>query len=142
MLCVPVLEDAEFRGLLFAACQIGSWRAPVTIASDVWDRGYLFLLVDSNGVCLMPPRNELQPSEASIPDEERSSNCGYPFRDLLGISRRDKLVSRVMENVIPLHQDDDVLPLGNDLSYYTVMTELKSARWKLAVSSPIKISTV
>jgi hypothetical protein len=140
MLCAPIVDTAlVFHGLLFAACQIGFWPLPIEIAKETWEKRYSFLLVDSNGVCLLPPRDEFKPRDVAIAGEASAANRGYEYAELLGLSRRDRLVTRVMENVVPIDQDDDVLPLSQDFTYYAVLAELKQARWKLAIASPIKL---
>lgn len=144
-LCIPILEETRFRGLLFSACQIGSWRLPLDAARRSHDQGLRILIVDSNGVCLLPSEPEIKP-EVSRQDEacaepgNTQRNIGFPFVRLLEHSRRDKLVSRIMENVIPLGQDDDVLTLAGDLKLYSVVTELYPSRWKVVVSRAVTLA--
>lgn len=142
-LCVPLTKDGGFAGLLFSACQIGFWRLPVDIAREIWDSsGNLSIfIIDSNGVCLLPPNDEIEIKQFGGAGgiESPEKNQGYLFSDLLKLSRRDKLVSRIMQNVVPIYQDDDILHLSPDLRYYTVVTELKPTRWKLAISRAIEV---
>lgn len=142
-LCVPLIKDGIFIGLLFSACQIGFWKTPCKIARKIWDsdKDLSVLLIDSNGVCLITPNDEfeLEKSSGAQNRENRDANFGYEFNKLLRLSRRDKLVSRIMQNVVPLYQDDDLLSLAGDLKYYTVVTELKSTRWKFGISDSIML---
>jgi len=143
-LCVPLMKDGIFIGLLFSACQIGFWETPCKIAREIWDseKDLSVLLIDSNGVCLITPNDEfkLEKSSGAQNKEDLDANFGYRFNKLLRLSRRDKLVSRIMQNVVPLYQDDDLLSLAGDLKYYTVVTELKSTRWKFGISNSIMLS--
>ena len=143
-LCVPLTKEETFVGLLFSACQIGFWKTPLKVAKDIWnsDKDLSVLLIDSNGVCLLPPNNEFltEKSSGARNKEKTEANIGYRFDKLLKISRRDNLVSRMMQNVVPLYQDDDVLSLASDLKYYTVVTELKPTRWKFGISRSIVLA--
>jgi hypothetical protein len=133
-----------FVGLLFSACQIGFWETPLKVARDIWnsDKDLSVLLIDSNGVCLLPPNEEFLIEKSSVTrnTENPEANIGYRFDKLLKLSRRDKLISRMMQNVIPLYQDDDILSLATDLKYYTVVTELKQTRWKFGISKSIVLA--
>jgi len=134
-ICFPIISDDNiFKGLLFSACQIGQWKTPVDSAKGIIAQKKSVILVDSNGICLLPPNEEfgyeISPGGKAI--EERT---GFLRDDLLVLSRRDKLVNRVMENLIPLGIDDDVLSLSNDLKYHSLVKEIPLTRWKLAISS-------
>ncbi|MBD3351304.1 MAG: hypothetical protein GF364_07435, partial [Candidatus Lokiarchaeota archaeon] len=100
-LCEPIIKKGSFDGLLFSAAQIGHWELPIDLAKEAWNTGLNILLVDSNGVCLLPPNNEIA---AAVHD----NSFGYFYNDLLAISRRDRLVKRIMENIVPLDEDDDI----------------------------------
>jgi len=143
-LCVPLTKEGRFVGLLFSACQIGFWETPLKVARDIWnlDKDLSVLLIDSNGVCLLPPNEEfsIEKSFGARNKEKPEANIGYRFDKLLKLSRRDKLISRMMQNVVPLYQDDDVLSLATDLKYYTVVTELKPACWKFGISKSIVLA--
>ncbi len=144
-ICHPLVRGSAFDGLLFAACQIGAWALPIEQAQAIWNKNLDVLLVDSNGVCLLPTQREMTAVPASssrLKDETglEPLNRGFPFQRLLNISRRDRLVTRIMENVVPLGQDDDVLTLSGDVRLYTVVTELRPSRWKLAVSKAVQLS--
>ena len=106
-ICYPILEGHIFKGLLFSACQIGQWTLPVTAAEPLQIDGKSVILVDSNGVCLFPPNKEFDFHKGETLSGE--SRIGYFMKDLLVISRLNKLVSRVIENLIPLGTDDDHL---------------------------------
>ncbi|HEX3126265.1 MAG TPA: SIR2 family protein [Thermoanaerobaculia bacterium] len=144
-LCLPLIDDKGFAGLLFSACQPGAWMTPLAAAKSIWmSRPSLsILVVDANGVAVIPPNGEFEPEESGVAlekGETRGQNFGFPYRKLLALSRRNKLIERIMENVIPLRQDDDVLPLGSDLRQYTVVTETPLGRWKIGISDSVFLS--
>jgi hypothetical protein len=141
MLCVPLVDESVvFRGLLFGACQIGAWEEPINLAHEAWGAGNSFLLIDSNGICLMPPKNEFDTRSSAPAGETAASNIGYEQQELLSLSRRDRLIARIMENVVPLDRDDDVLALAPDFAAYSVIAEINETRWKLAISSSIQLA--
>ena len=145
-LCVPLLQDGIFEGLLFSACQVGTWQLPLHSAQEHWAAGLEVLIIDSNGVCLMPPHKEIVPCPSTMPEAEAEPangrlNVGYPHERLVSLSRRDRLVSRLSENVVPLGQDDDVLPMAGDVKVYSVVSELRPARWKVAISKAVPVAT-
>jgi hypothetical protein len=137
-LCMPVLKNEQSIGLLFAAAQIGQWKTPYEKAKALWSRNRAFLLIDSNGVCLLPPRGEfpLAPPEKAFPNESPDANVGYMYSKLLELSRRDALIRHISKSIVPVTQDDDVLELSRDLSEFSVVSELQQTRWKIAVSLP------
>ena len=139
-LCQPLLRGGRFAGLIFSAAQIGQWQIPVKLAEEAWNKKRGFVLADSNGVCLIPAFGEFGPS--SVPwnattEATAAANEGYPFKRLLGLSRRDQLVRHIAKSVVPVQQDDDVLVLAKDSGYYTVVSELTNTRWKVALSMPM-----
>ena len=139
-LCQPLLHGGRFAGLIFSAAQIGQWQVPIKLAEQAWSRNRGFVLADSNGVCLIPAFGEFTTS--SVPwnpttETNANSNDGYPFKRLLGLSRRDQLVRHIAKSVVPVQQDDDVLVLAKDSGYYTVVSELTNTRWKVALSMPM-----
>ena len=156
-LCQPLLIDdpdspngvRRFAGLIFSASQVGQWKLPIQLAEQTWKLGRGFVLTDSNGVCLLPAFGEFQPEPARWQDAESyevgasnadlpEANVGYAYKRLLGLSRRDQLVRHIAKSVVPVQQDDDVLQLAKDSKYYTVVSEIKSTRWKLALSMPME----
>ena len=139
-LCVPILSpEREYRGLLFSAFQVGAWDTPDELRRSVRDahpgREVSFLLVDSDGVLLLPPNGEFEPREASVDGEPGEANRGFEYEQLRRLSRRDRLVGRIWNNIVPLGQDDDVLELA-DVKIYSVVAEVARTRWKLAISIP------
>ncbi|MFZ1083703.1 MAG: SIR2 family protein [Terracidiphilus sp.] len=138
-LCVPILRDDQMVGLLFSASQVGQWKEPISVAEDLWKKRISFLLIDSNGVCILPPQNEFaafdQPAMGC--SEEPNLNVGYPYGMLLGLSRRDSLVRHISRSVVPVTQDDDVLILSGDFRQFTIVGEVPNTRWKVAVSVPV-----
>jgi hypothetical protein len=153
-LCQPLLkaqkvrggvEETHFAGLLFSASQIGQWLVPLETAQNAWSRNLGFILVDSNGTCLLPAFNEFPttsvpwkaPPFDAIEESSPDVNRGYAYSGLVALSRRDQLVRHIAKSVVPIQQDDDVLALASDASYYTVVTEIAKTRWKLALTRPI-----
>ena len=139
-LCVPILKNERMMGLLFSATQIGQWKTPIKIAEAYWDKGYSFLLIDSNGVCLLPPKRELKLEDCSVAGtmEGKDKNLGYSWEELLELSRRDMLVRHISKSVVPVTQDDDVLTLAADLREFTIVSEIPRSRWKIGVALPIR----
>ena len=136
--CVPLLRRDQMIGLLFSACQVGQWGLPIEIAKNLWSERKSFLLIDSNGVCILPPQNEFQVFDSSHSNKEQAGlNNGYPYQMLLGLSRRDALVRHISKSVIPVAQDDDVLILSGDYKQFTIVGEVPRTRWKIAVSVPV-----
>jgi hypothetical protein len=140
-LCVPLTEGIhkQFSGLLFGAVQVGPWDLPINLAQSQWNKGRSFLLVDSQGICLLPPNDEFPIRDGTINPaltEEMAANQGFDYERLLALSRRDSLVKHVVEGIVPLSQDDDVFELSSDLQYYIVVSEVPNTRWKLAIAEP------
>jgi len=130
------------QGLLFSASQVGQWKAPIEVARDLWQEKILFLLIDSNGVCLLPPLNEFglvdSPYQAG---ETPNANLAYPYDQLLGLSRRDLIVSHISKNVVPVAQDDDILTLSSDIRHFTIVSEVPKTRWKIGVSTAWRLAS-
>ena len=145
-LCEPLLTERtvaggrRFAGLLFCATQIGQWEVPIALLKEARRKQRGFILTDSNGVCLLPAFEEFEPVSTAWktdPAEDAMANRGYPYQHLLGLSRRDQLVRHIAKSVVPVQQDDDVLVLSKDSSYYTVVSEVANTRWKLGLSMPM-----
>lgn len=138
-LCVPILDpESIYRGLVFSAFQVGAWKTPLEIRDELrgdWGERLSFVLIDSDGVLLLPPNDEFEPIGARVDEEDPGDNVGFGFEALLRLSRRDKLVERVWNNIVPLARDDDVLRLG-DVEMYSVVADVPRTRWKLALSVP------
>ena len=109
-LCYPILKNGKFTGLLFSAVQIGQWDFLINTAKKHWAKGQSFLVLDSNGICGLPPHNEFQTEKPKGRDS--AANEGYIYKKLLSISRRDALVKHISKSVVPITQDDDVLRLS------------------------------
>lgn len=143
-LCNPLIEDGQFRGVLFSATQAGAWSTPVELAEQCLSGQRQFLLVDSNGVLVVPTvgdhENRIVPvgSAGAKGAEEPTANIGFPYSRLLELSRRDALVSHVANNIVPVSQDDDIMVLSADLKQYSVIAELPHSRLKLAVTKGIR----
>jgi SIR2-like domain len=138
-LCVPVLAHGKYDGLVFSAFQVGTWETPIELQKqlqeDHKDIELSVLLIDSNGVLLLPPNREFSPRRARVRQEPPAANIGFEFKRLYRLSRRDKLVERIWNNIVPLAQDDDVTNLG-DVKMYSVVSDVPQTRWKLALSIP------
>lgn len=127
--CLPIFENLKFKGLLFSACQIGNWQMPILEATNIWssNQNLSLILLDSNGNCLIPPNNEFG----------LTNNNGYNFDKLFLLSKKDKIISRLIENVLPINKDDDVINISSNIKYYSLITELLNTRWKIGIATPI-----
>jgi hypothetical protein len=142
--CLPLLDGDTFRGLLFTAFQLNKGGLIEQIRMIPLTSGASLLVTDANGVLVIPPEKVV---EVRIPDlkdlaissEDPSANGGYSYWELLQVSRRDKRIDRLMQNIVPLSQDDDVFPLAADTVAYSVVTELDCARWKVALTRSLRI---
>lgn len=107
----------------------------------MWGKKLSFLLVDGNGVALIPPHDEFapEPSHTRPVGETPEANFGFGYDRLLSVSRRDSLVTRVARNIVPLTQDDDIFDASSDATFYTVVTEIDRTRWKLGISRMIRL---
>ena len=143
-LCYPLIQAGQFRGLLFAATQAGAWKTPVTLAEKCLKEERQLILVDSNGVLIVPTvgddQNRIVPAKSAGPGdlEDRDANVGFPFTRLLELSRRDMLVAHIANNIVPVSQDDDIVVLSPDLTQYSVIAEVPHSRLKLAVTRGIR----
>lgn len=138
--CMPLFDTRGFAGLLFAASQVGTWYTPVDVADQCWSSGFSLIMVDSEGVLLLPPNNEISMvTDCTGPtgNEDPNSNKGYNFNRLLSFSRRDRVARHIANNIVPISQDDDIHRLSADVDYYSVVSVVPRTRWKLAVSRPI-----
>jgi hypothetical protein len=142
-LCMPILSKEQPIGLLFSAAQVGQWKTPVERAQELWGKGMSLSLIDSNGVCLLPPRNEFSADSpaALIAGETADANLGYQHERLVELSRRDLLIRHLSRSVVPVTQDDDVLELARDLKEFSVVAEVPQTHWKVAVSIPVPLGT-
>ena len=135
-LCCPLMSEGHMSGLLFTACQIGQWNTPIEFARSFWEQDMALLLVDSNGICLLPPQDEFSLTGLNG-NGEPTPNTGYSHRHLLCLSRRDLLTKHIANSVIPISLDDDVLRFADGYSQFSVISEIRETRWKVAVSIPI-----
>lgn len=126
-LCLPIFENEKFKGLLFSACQIGDWQMPIIEAKKIWDKSLSFILLDSNGNCLIPPNDEF----------DLNGSTGYKFDRLFLLSKKDKIITRLIENVLPIHKDDDVISISNSVKYYSLITEIGNTRWKIGIATSV-----
>jgi len=142
--CIPLYDSGTFRGLLFSAFQLNESGFAQRVRSLAIPNGASLLVTDANGVVVIPVTNDLKvrtlkPKDLMISTEDASANIGFSYWELLQLSRQDKRIDRLMQNVVPLSQDDDVYTLANDTVSYSVVTELKKARWKVALTRFLRI---
>lgn len=84
-LCHPLIDKGLFRGVLFAAAQAGAWSTPVTLAEWCLSEQRQLMLVDSNGVLVVPTVGDhlgrIVPIESSGASgtEDPSANVGFPY---------------------------------------------------------------
>jgi len=140
--CMPLGDKKNYKGLLFCASQIGAWQTPIKVRDRFLSKhpDGSFVLVDSNGVVLLPPNGEFPITGSLIipPSESQDDNMGFDFEKLKRISRRDQLVTRIWRNIVPVNQDDDVCNFS-DLGMYSVVSKIEGTQWKLALSKPVII---
>jgi hypothetical protein len=137
--CLPLLDADRFVGLVLVVFQLHSLGFVSRLRAIPVPVGASLLVTDANGLLVIPPEKEVStrvPSQAElrIKAEDPAKNEGYPYAAILQVSRRDKRIDRLMQNVVPLAQDDDVHVLAPDIVSYSVVTELAEARWKIALS--------
>jgi hypothetical protein len=142
--CQPLFDTDRFAGLLFSAFQLNDTGLVARLRNIPLPRGASLLVVDANGLLVLPPEREVSvhtpaTKELRIPREKPDKNRGFQYSAVLEASRRDKRFDRLMQNVVPLSQDDDVQTLSPDLFSYFVVTELGSARWKVALARYLRI---
>jgi hypothetical protein len=139
-MCAPIVgEHSEYKGLVFSAFHPGAWGLLEELADEVRsgheETDVSVLLVDSNGVVLIPPNGEFAARSVEVGTERPDDNRGYEYERMRRLSRRDKLVERIWNNIVPLSQDDDAFRAG-DVQFYSVVAEVPHTRWKLALSIP------
>lgn len=142
--CSPLLDSDRFAGLIFVAFQLDEAGFVARLRSMPLPNGATLLIADANGVLIVPPEPEFSPripavNDLTIEGENPERNRGFEYFAVLQASRRDKRLDRLMQNIVPLAQDDDVQMLAPDLLSYFVVTELASARWKVALARYLRI---
>jgi hypothetical protein len=142
--CLPLIRADRFEGLLFLAFQLHEAGLISRLRAIKLPQGASMLITDANGVLVIPPEREVPqqkpaPTDLLIEGEDPACNVGFPYSTVLQASRRDKRIDRLMQNVVPLAQDDDVQMLASDIVSYSVVTELADARWKVALSRYLRV---
>lgn len=134
---MPLMEGPHFQGLVFAATHPARWDFLVDALSEQCQKGRSLLLMDSDGLLLVPPNQEFlaKPRGSNVVGEDPAANFGFLFSDLKRLSRLDALARHLVQNIVPLSQDDDVFEVAADLEIYSVVANVFS-RWKLAISQP------
>jgi len=139
-ICHPLGGKEKYLGLLFAAVQVGDWKLPLELKAELLMKypDASFILVDSNGMALLPPNKELDlEGPRTLPvGEKAEDNMGFDFEKLHQLSRRDRMISSIWKNIVPLAQDDDV-QIFSDLKIYSVVSHVTKTGWKLALSIPL-----
>jgi len=135
--CVPLGDETSFDGLLFSATQPGAWTTPVVQREKCGSAD--FVLVDSNGVLLVPPLREVQsqPAKHTPSGEDAALNAGLAYARLHELSRRDTHVAHIVQNVVPMGFDDDIHDVAADFRLYSMVASIERTRWKLAISKPV-----
>jgi hypothetical protein len=131
-------------GLLFSACQIGQWDTPIKAIDDVRrtkDALGAYIL-DNQGMVAAPPNKEflakISPLCTSEPDSVR---IGFNYTELKILSRKDRIVSRLAENIVPVQNDDDVFSLDKELEIYARIANVGDLGWCCAVTRTIRFTT-
>jgi hypothetical protein len=142
--CLPLIDAERFQGLIFLAFQLQDAGLADRIRAMHLPEGASLLITDANGMLVIPPECEVpqrepNPKNLAIDSEDPACNVGFPYAAVLQVSRRDKRIDRLMQNVVPLAQDDDVQILASDIVSYSVVTELIEARWKVALSRYLRV---
>lgn len=135
--CMPLGTATHFAGLLFCAAQPGAW--PTIVKTRDSALPYDFVIVDSNGVTIVPSLREFVPRDPQkLPaGESPFSNQGFVFAKAHELSRRDVHVAHVVQNVVPIGFDDDVHDVSADLRLYSMVAAIRGTRWKLALSKVV-----
>jgi hypothetical protein len=135
--CMPLGSDTNYAGLLFAAAQPGAWKTVLTKRDESAPND--FILVDSNGISVVPPVGELRPSDSvkRLQGESTKGNQGFIYRRLHELSRRDQHIAHIVQNIVPIGFDDDVHEVSPDLRLYSMVANVKGTRWKLALSKAV-----
>jgi hypothetical protein len=143
-ICVPITENDNFMGLLFSACQIGQWDTPIKAIDDVRRTKYALgaYILDNQGMVAAPPNKEflakISPLCTSEPDSVR---IGFNYTELKILSRKDRIVSRLAENIVPVQNDDDVFSLDKELEIYARIANVGDLGWRCAVTRTIRFTT-
>jgi hypothetical protein len=138
-LCMPLGNESVFEGLLFAAAQPGAWQLPLQLRDRCSEQDVDFVLVDSNGIVIVPPTYEIRPTASTThpPGELPELNEGFPYPRIQEISRRDTHILHIVQNVVPVSWDDDVHDVSADLRLYSMVADVPQTRWKLALSRSV-----
>jgi len=141
-ICVPLLDaNKNFAGLLFGACQVGQWRTPIDCLAKV-SHGLGAYVLDNQGLVALPPNSEFSSRPSLLmPSESDALKTGFNFTELKILSRKDRLISRLAENIVPVEKDDDVVSLDKDLEIYARIENLGDLGWRCAISRTIKFSS-
>jgi hypothetical protein len=142
--CLPLIDADRFQGLIFLVFQLQDTGLAERIRAMHLPQGASLLITDANGILVIPPKSEVPQREPSTTDleitgEDPRCNAGFPYSEVLQVSRRDKRIDRLMQNIVPLAQDDDVQILASDIVSYSVVTELIEARWKVSLSRYLRV---
>ena len=139
--CHPILSGDHFVGLIFSAAQVGQWRAPLEVA-DAVPKGLGVYLIDGQGVVAMPPHREFAPSPTTLLNSESEDRrLGFSHLSLRLLSRKDRVIMRLSENIVPIEKDDDVLSLDKRLDVYArVQTVAAFEGWRCAITRTIEFT--
>ncbi len=140
-ICHPILSGHRFVGLVFSVTQVGQWMTPLDFAGSITDNLGVYLF-DSQGVVAMPPNNEFSPQPSTyLPSEPVACNLGFSHSALRLLSRKDRIILRLSENIVPIEKDDDVLSLDKRLDVYArVQTVAGFDGWRCAITRTIEFT--
>ncbi len=142
-ICVPITSNDNFLGLLFSACQIGQWATPVDAINRVRsakDALGVYIL-DNQGMVAAPPNKEFDAKVSPLlVTEPEAVRVGYNYTEIKILSRKDRIVSRLAENIVPVQNDDDVFPLDKELEIYARIANVGDLGWRCAVTRTIRFT--
>lgn len=144
-ICMPITLDETFHGLLFSACQIGQWKTPIEAVRNVRNvrnnEGLGAYVLDGQGMVALPPNGEFDVRVSQLmANEPELSRTGYDHVSLKILSKKDRIISRLAENIVPIQKDDDILSLDKELEIYARIENIGVLGWRCAVSRTIRFA--
>lgn len=144
--CLPLAKNGQFSGLLFSAYNVRDKSVFETVRTIAVRKGLELVIVDANGILVYPSSPHITEGEPvgskfKQMDEKEDVNIGLSFWNMVRISRTDRRIQRIIENVVPLSQDDDFERLGPDTISYAVVSEIPHTRMKIAVLRYLRLKT-
>lgn len=143
-ICKPIVENGRFLGVLFSACQVGQWKKPVDAIEKIrkGNEQLGVYIMDSQGMVVAPPNGEFGLRLSPLMQEEAEEwRTGYDYTSLKILSKKDRIINRLSENIVPVKNDDDILPLDKDIEIYARIEKLGELGWRCAVSRTIRFES-